>query len=101
MSCELTSAQVTVPATRPKVPPKCPRSTYNGQVHGDPASASSTAVLLPDYRHGYAVGKDLLSPTRANTICGETMGWVAVLPACCEQVFPAVANDAEQPGPEG
>ena len=39
---------------------------YNGLVHDDPASAYSTAVLLPDGRPGHTIGKDLTSPTRAN-----------------------------------
>lgn len=60
---------------------------YNGLVHGDPASAYSTAVLLPDGRPGHAIGKDLSSPTRANKICGETSAWVAVLMARCTQLF--------------
>jgi len=63
---------------------------YNGLVHGDPASAYSTAVLLPDGRPGHAIGKDLSSPTRANRICGETLAWVAVMMARCAQLFPAV-----------
>ena len=46
---------------------------YNGLVHSDPTAAYSTAVLLPDGRPGYAAGKDLSSPTRANRICGETL----------------------------
>lgn len=65
---------------------------YNGLVHGDPASAYSTAVLLPDGRPGHAIGKDLSSPTRANQICGETLAWVVVLMACCEQLFPAAES---------
>jgi hypothetical protein len=65
---------------------------YNGLVHGDPASAYSTAVLLPDGRPGHAIGKDLSSPTRANQICGETLGWVVVLMARCAQLFPAAEN---------
>jgi integrase len=36
-------------------------STELGTTSGDPASAYSTAVLLPDGRPGYAVGKDLSS----------------------------------------
>ncbi len=65
---------------------------YNGLVHGDPVSAYSTAVLLPDGRPGYTVGKDLSSPTRANRICGETLAWIGVLLARCEQLFPAAEN---------
>jgi hypothetical protein len=60
---------------------------YNGLVHGDPRSAYSTAVLLPDGRPGHAIGKDLSSPNRANRICGETITWIAVLLARCEQLF--------------
>jgi hypothetical protein len=69
---------------------------YNGLVHGDPTAAYSTAVLLPDGRPGYAVGKDLSSPTRANRICGETLAWVSVLLARCEQLFPAAKGGAAQ-----
>jgi hypothetical protein len=69
---------------------------YNGLVHGDPASAYSTAVLLPDGHPGHAIGKDLSSPARANQICGETLGWVAVLMARCAQLFPAT-EDAQSP----
>ena len=69
---------------------------YNGLVHGDPASAYSTAVLLAGGRPGHEVGKDLSSPTRANRICGETIGWVAVLLARCEQVFPMAENNASK-----
>ena len=65
---------------------------YNGLVHGDPASAYSTAVLLADGRPGHAIGKDLSSPQRANQICGETLAWVVVLMARCAQIFPAAES---------
>jgi hypothetical protein len=68
---------------------------YNGLVHGDPASAYSTAVLLPDGRPGHAIGKDLSSPTRANQICGETLAWGVVLMARCEQLFPVALMETE------
>ena len=68
---------------------------YNGLVHDDPASAYSTAVLLPDGRPGHTIGKDLTSPTRANQICGETLAWGVVLMARCEQLFPAALMDTE------
>lgn len=65
---------------------------YNGLVHGDPASAYSTTVLLPDGRPGHAIGKDLSSPARANQVCGETLAWAVVLMARCAQLFPAVES---------
>lgn len=67
---------------------------YNGLVHGDPASAYSTAVLLPDGRPGHTNGKDLSSPARANQICGESLAWVGVQMARCAQLFPAVTVNA-------
>jgi hypothetical protein len=69
---------------------------YNGLVHGDPASAYSTAVLLPDGRPGHAIGKDPSSPARANQICGETLAWAAVLMARCAQLFPPVGTPTSQ-----
>lgn len=73
---------------------------YNGLVHGDPVSAYSTAVLLSDGRPGHTIGKDLSLPARANQICGETLGWVAVLLARCAQLFPAADDESAQSKPE-
>lgn len=61
---------------------------YNGLVHGDPTGALHGAVLLPDGRAGYTIGKDLQSPGRADEVCFETVCWLVVLLGRCSQLFP-------------
>ncbi len=61
---------------------------YNSLVHGDPSGALHGAILLPDGRAGYTIGKDLNSPNRADEVCFETVCWLVVLLGRCTQIFP-------------
>lgn len=65
------------------------RSTYNSLVHGDPNSALTSAILLPDGSTGYTTGKDLTSPARADDICHQASTYAMVLTVRCAAVFPA------------
>ena len=67
---------------------------YNGLIHGDPAAALHGAVLRPDGSAGYTVGKDLVSPSRADQVAFETTAWLAVLLGRCHQLFP-IDEDGE------
>lgn len=67
---------------------------YNGLVHGDPSGALHGAILLPDGRPGFTIGKDLNSPARADEVCFETVSWLVVLLARCSQLFPPPAHSA-------
>lgn len=65
------------------------RYAYNSLVHGDPNSALTSAVLLPDGEAGYTCGKDLASPARADDICRQASTYAMVLTVRCAAVFPA------------
>lgn len=64
------------------------RQTYNSLIHGDPQSALSSAVLLPDGSPGYTVGKDITSPARADDICLHASAYAMVLTVRCAEIFP-------------
>ncbi|MCA1708234.1 MAG: hypothetical protein LC808_35135 [Actinobacteria bacterium] len=61
---------------------------YNSLVHGDRAAALHGAVLLDCGSPGFTVSKDTGSPTRADEVCHETVCWLVVLMARCDQLFP-------------
>lgn len=61
---------------------------YNSLVHGDPAAAASSVVLLDCGSLGFPTGKDTTSPDRADDMCLESACWLVVLLARCAQVFP-------------
>jgi hypothetical protein len=64
------------------------RDSYNSLVHGDPHSALTSAVLLPDGTAGYTTGKDLASPARADDICWQASTYAMVLTVRCAEIFP-------------
>lgn len=61
---------------------------FNSMIHGDPRSALSSAVLLPDGAPGYTVTKDTTSPGRADEICGYASAFAMVLAVRCGEIFP-------------
>lgn len=67
------------------------RSSYNGLIHGDPASAGAGAILLPDGTAGFTTGKDLASPARADDVCTQASTYTMVLTVKAAEVFPPKA----------
>jgi len=64
------------------------RQIYNSLVHGDPHSALTSAIVLPDGNPGYTISKDVRSPSRAAEICHEAGAYAMVLTVRSAQVFP-------------
>ena len=62
---------------------------FNGMVHGDPASAHQSAILLPSGEPGYTVTKDLGSPSRVDEICSLASTFAMALTVRAGEVFPS------------
>jgi len=67
---------------------------YNSLIHGDPAAALHSAILLDDGTAGFTSSTDIRSPSRAASICTETWWRLVYLDVRTAEIFPAVDHSS-------